>query len=94
MKHAETLQGDLQVAVSDLRTSRQRVSDMQEDNQRLLEETCQVSFTYIYNTEICELYLEVCLNVCSFCKCAFSPDQLFIFTSLSSFMNWLVVVRF
>lgn len=42
MKHAEILQKDLTVAIDELRTTRQKVAELSDENLRLAEETAQV----------------------------------------------------
>ena len=42
MQHADDLQRELQVAVDELRTTRERNSELKDENNRLLEETKQV----------------------------------------------------
>jgi len=46
MNHAEVLRNDLETSVNDLRASRRRVSELNEENQRLIEEAKQVKEMY------------------------------------------------
>ena len=45
MKHAEGLQRELQAAIGELRSTRAKVAELGDENNRLVEETKQVSIS-------------------------------------------------
>lgn len=47
MSHADTLQRDLQGAVTDLRATRQKVAELTDENSRLHDENKQVCKLYV-----------------------------------------------